>query len=128
MQHAIADYTHSNESAAAELDAVTHALERLLTRHQPVLKEEGMDRQVQNLKRWLEDNREHFAAAKNFPETGNAWLSDLCDSLKLAVEERQRLESEGGLPATQEQDEQNEELLNTVRRIEKILDIDSSHS
>jgi len=127
MQYAAAEYTRTN-AHATDLDVITHALELLLMRHQAVLKVEGMDRQVQNLKRWLEDNRKDFIASRNFPDIGNAWLSNLCTSLKLAVEERQRLEGEGGPPATKEQVEQNEEMLNTIRRIEKILSINSAHS
>ncbi len=120
MRHAVSDYNPPQESAAANLKAITHALERMVARHHLILKAEGAERQVQNLKFWLDNNRKDFAVSGTFPEPGNVWLSGLCKRLKLAVEERQRLEDEGGTPATKEQNEQNEELLNIIRCIEKI--------
>ncbi len=125
MQNTATGYIRPHDQSTGNLAVLTHTLERLLVRHQPVLKAEGMDRQVENLKRWLKGNRKDFMVGGNISETGTAWLLDLCDSLKLAVEERHRLESEGGLPATKEQTEQNEELLDIVRRIEKIASVDS---
>jgi len=109
------------EPSVKDVDILAHELDRLLARYKPALKQEGIDRQVENLKRWLESNRNDFGADRQISETGNAWLVDLRDGLKLAAEERQRLEGEGGIPANKEQAEENEELLRVLRRIEHIL-------
>jgi hypothetical protein len=121
MQNAIADDSRRTASQVAAIGAITPALERLLAKHQSTLKAEGMERQIQSLTHWLEENHANCADTGVFPEDCHSCLADLCHRLKQVVEEKQRLEGEGGAPATKEQNEQNEELLSAVRRIEKIL-------
>lgn len=104
-----------------EVDALTGELDALLARYKSALKGEGIDRQVENLKRWLIMNRADLSGDGRLSEIGRAWLMNMHDSLMLAAEEIQRLEDEGGIPASKEQTGKTEELLNVVRRINKIL-------
>jgi len=126
MQHAIADDSRLTTSHVAAIGAITPTVERLLVKHRSTLKAEGMERQIQSLSHWLKENHATCADTGVLPETCHSCLTDLCQRLKQVVEEKQRLEGEGGTLATKEQNEENEELLNAVRRIEKVLHMNST--
>ena len=108
------------------LETLAVELRRLLVRHHHVLTEEGVRQQMETLEHWLEAEQKGPAPANVISESGVAWLTALHDRLKLSADEMLRLEGEGGNPASTEQAEKVEELLKTVRRIEKIID-DSTH-
>lgn len=108
------------------LDTLVEELKRLLVRHHTVLTEEGMRKQMEALEHWVESQRAGPAPAGIVSESGISWLKNLHDRLKLSAEEIQRLEGEGGNPASTEQAEKVEELLKAVRRIEHIIDISST--
>ncbi len=111
------------ESAETEyLDNLTDDLKRLLVRHSSVLKEEGVRRQMQALETWVATQRNGPAPACVISESGITWLTQLHDQLKLSADEMLRLEGEGGNPASTEQAEKVEELLRTIRHIQKIID------
>ena len=96
-------------------------LKRLLVRHSAILQEEGVRREMQQLEEWLEVERKGPAPAGVISEGGIAWLGKLRDRLKLSADEALRLEGEGGNPANKEQGEKIEDLLKTVRRIDRII-------
>ena len=104
-----------------DVEELTNELKRLLVHHESMLDEEGIRHEVEVLERWMESCRRGLAAAHKISQTGTAWLSDLRNHLKLAVEERHRLETEGGNPANQEQAEKTDELLRTLQHIEEVL-------
>ncbi len=97
-------------------------LKRLMVRHNAILTEEGVRKEMQKLEEWLEAEREGPAPAGIISESGLHWLSVLRDKLKLSADEAQRLEGEGGNPANKEQAEKLEDLLKTIRRIDRIID------
>jgi uncharacterized FlaG/YvyC family protein len=108
-----------------EVEKLTNELKSLLVRHEVALNEEGIHREVEILERWMESYRRGLAAANKISASGIGWLSQLRDQLKMAAEEKQRLEDEGGNPATKEQMQKTHELFGLVKRLDKaIADID----
>ena len=104
-----------------DVEELDNEMKRLLVKHEGVLNDEGIRRNVEVLERWLESYRRGLVAAHKISETGSGWLGDLRDRLKLAAEEMQRLEGEGGNPSSKEQAEKIEELLKAVRRIDAVI-------
>lgn len=104
-----------------DVEALEHELKRLLVRHEATLDAEGIRKEVEILERWMESYRRGLAAADKISCTGMTWLADLRDRLKLSADERQRLEGEGGNPASKEQAEKTEELLKAIRSIERVM-------
>jgi hypothetical protein len=104
-----------------EVENLTNDLKRLLVQHEITLDEEGIRHEVEMLERWMESYRRGLAAANKISESGVSWLSQLRDHLKMAAEERQRLEGEGGNPATKEQIQRTEELLAAANRIDRAI-------
>lgn len=102
-------------------EELTNELKRLLVKHEHTLDEEGIRREVEILERWMESYRRGLAAANKISETGTSWLTTLRDRLKLAADEIQRLEGEGGPAPSKEQMAKTEDLLKAVRRIEKVM-------
>lgn len=109
-------------------DVTTLAAEikHLLVRDSSILKEEGIRKEMRQLEEWLEAGRKGPAPAGIISESGILWLIGLRDKLKLSAEETQRLEGEGGPPASKEQMKRNEDLLNVVRHIDKIISDNST--
>ncbi len=111
----------TSQQKLQEAEELTNELKRLLVKYEIALDEEGIRHEVEILERWMESYRRGIAAANKISDTGLEWLSTLRDRLRLAAEERQRLEGEGGNPASKKQAETTEELLNAARRIDKVL-------
>lgn len=104
-----------------EVTTLAAEIRKLLMRHQEILSEEGIARELKQLEEWLEKERLGPAPAGIISEGGIAWLENLCARLKLSAEEVQRLEGEGGAPRSKEQVEKTEDLLRTIRRIDDII-------
>ena len=128
MQNAInspekpADNAEPNpQQKLQEVEDLTNSLRRLLVQNEIALDEEGIRREVETLEHWMESYRRGLTAANKISETGVEWLSKLRDRLKLAAEERQRIEGEGGNPASLEQTKKTEELFEAARRIDKAI-------
>jgi hypothetical protein len=105
----------------SDAEDLTNELKRLLVKYEPALQEEGIRKQVETLERWMEAYRHGLSAARKISENGTSWLTELRNRLKLAADELQRIESEGGNPATGEQASQAEEFLKASRRIDKVI-------
>jgi lysyl-tRNA synthetase class I len=103
------------------VEEMTNELKRLLVKNEKALDEHDTRHEVEVIERWMESYRRGLSAAHKLSETGTTWLVDLRDKLKLAADELIRLEGEGGNPSNKEQVERTEELLNAVRRIDKVL-------
>jgi len=112
---------HSASQKLQEVEDLTNTLKRLLAQHEIALDEEGVRREVETLERWMESYRRGLSAADKISETGVEWLSKLRDRLKLAAQERHRLEDEGGSLASKEQTKKTEELLEAARRIDTAI-------
>ncbi len=91
-------------------------IDRLIANHDMVLREEGIDRQLDNLKAWLETHQHQFSTAPRLSETGYAWLSDICDSLKFAARKRRMLKPSGDIDI-----ERSKQITGTIERLERIL-------
>jgi hypothetical protein len=102
-------------------DTVVDEVKQLLATHEDVVGEAGPRRQVEKLKAWLHEQREGADSAGRMSEKSAEWLADVRDQLMLAAEERQRLEDEGGPPASREQAQKTEDMLKMARRIDRIL-------
>ena len=105
----------------AEAEELTNELKRLLVRYESALEHEGIRDQIEILERWMESYRRGLSAAHKIAENGPAWLTELREKLKFAADELQRLEGEGGNPATKEQSAQAEDFLKASRRIENVI-------
>ncbi len=104
----------------ADVESLGAELKRLLVSHEDVLAEEGVDAEMRILERWVESYRRGLSAAQKISEKGLAWLAALSNHLKLASEELQRLEGEGGNPLSREQMEKTEQLRATLKRIDAL--------
>lgn len=125
-QHTIPENTTPNHPPAAsqemaDVEGLIRELKQLLVRHESALNEEGIRQEVEILERWVESYRRGLAAANKIAKTGIEWLPTLRDRLKMATDEMQRLEGEGGNPASKEQMQKTEDLLNAAKRIDEVL-------
>ncbi len=104
-----------------EVEELANELKRLLVSHEDTLMEEGIRSEVEVLERWMESYRRGLSAARKISETGASLLGDLRNHLKLAIEERHRLEGEGGNPPTTAETRKIEDLTKTMSHIEAML-------
>ncbi|MBY0407939.1 MAG: hypothetical protein K2Q01_09625, partial [Rickettsiales bacterium] len=99
------------EQQLCEAEHLTNDLKRLLVKYEHALEQEGIRHEVETLERWMESYRRGLSAAHKISQKGMGWLTDLRERLKLAAEELQRLENEGGNPLDKNQAVQAEEYL-----------------
>lgn len=103
-----------------EVEALTNELKRLLVLHQSTLEGEGIRHHVETMERWMESYRRGIAAAHKLSENAPGWLEQVRARLTLASDELQRLESEGGNPATAEQSAEADRIVKAVREMDTI--------
>lgn len=104
-----------------EAEQLTNELKRLLVKYEHALEQEGIREQVETLERWMESYRRGLSAARKISEKGTDWLTSLRERLKLAAEELNRLEGEGGNPPDKNQAVQAEEYLRASLKIDKVI-------
>lgn len=104
-----------------EAEALTNELKRILVRSEQALAQEGIRDQVETLERWMESYRRGLSAANKMSTAGAELLGTIRNRLHLATEELQRLEGEGGNPATSDQSVQMDELVGAMRRIDRMI-------
>ena len=104
-----------------EVEELTNDLKRLLVNHESTLDEEGVRAEVETLERWMESYRRGLTAANKLSESGVQKLADLRNKLRLAAEERQRLEAEGGSALSKEQLQKTDQLLEAASHIDKAI-------
>ena len=110
-----------NRKQLHEVTTLAAEVKRLLVRHNAVLKEEGIRKEMRQLEEWLETERKGPAPAGVISASGIGWLIELRDKLKLSAEEAQRLEGEGGLPSSKEQVQKREDMMSAVRYIDDVI-------
>lgn len=104
-----------------EAENLVNELKSLLVKREDTLDDEGIRHQVEILERWMESYRRGLSAAQKISENGALLLGDLRNHLKLSIDERHRLEGEGGNPPTREESDKLEKLTKTLRHIEQVL-------
>jgi len=111
----------TNDERLQWVEALADDLKQLLENNNTAFDDEMIGRQIELVERWIDCYCHNLVAAETFSEASAELLADLRMRLKLAAEELQRLEGEGGNPATEEQMAANEETLKAIRRSEKLL-------
>lgn len=114
---------HSKNAASTwqlqEVEALIGELKKLLA--SDINHDENIREELKVLERWEDRYHRDIVTADAFAKTSNLLLTTMHDRLKLDMEERYRLESEGGNPLTKEQAEKNEARLKAMQSIERIL-------
>jgi len=112
----------SYQQCMTQVESLTRELHKLLINHENILEREGIRHEVETLARWLETYRHGLSAAHKISENSTYWLFDFRNKLRLAAQELQRLEDEGGsVAASGKQAKEPDELLKAVGRIDEIL-------
>jgi phosphoenolpyruvate carboxylase len=111
----------SHQHEQQDVKALVDDLKRLLVHHEKALNEEGIRDQVEVLERWMESYRRGLSAANKIAESGMELLPALRSRLKLAVDEMQRLEGEGGTPGSKAHSERLDEFQKAITAIDKVI-------
>lgn len=119
VQNGLMTYPQELEDA----EKLTKELRRLLARHEDTLEEENIRREVEILERWIAAYRRGVVNARRISPSEISLLGDLRSHLRLTLTERQRLEDEGGRAPTPEESEKLNELMKTMRRMERMLNL-----
>lgn len=69
----------------------------------------------------MESYRQRLLETNKIYESGLGWLSELRDRLKMAAEERHRMEDERGNPTSKEESRKTKELLETANLIDRAI-------
>lgn len=109
------------EHRLSDIEELVHAMKSLQVKSEAVLEQECILTEMETLERWVESYRRGLSAARKLSTSGTEILQNIHDKLKLAVEELQRLEDEGGNPANKKQAAQTEELVAALRRFERVV-------
>lgn len=86
------------EDQLSHVEIVANDLKYIVANHETMLEHEGLLRQLDALKEWMESYRAGLLAANKIAETAPNWLPEIKDRLKLASDELHRIEDEGGNP------------------------------
>ena len=105
----------------AEAEELCASLKRISVRSEQALEQGDAREGIEQVERWVESYRRGLAAAQKISCSGIDMLKKTRAQLALSLEERLRLEDEGGNSSTKEQAAQNEELARALSRIDKIL-------
>lgn len=121
--------TENNTVTAPEMadaQSLCNDLRSLLVRSEKALSEGDVQDNVMQLERWVESYRRGLSAAEKISNNGLDMLHQARDQLKLALDERIRLEGEGGNAADVDQAKRVEELNSALRRLERLIPVISA--
>lgn len=107
--------------ALEDVIALGNDLKYLLVRSRTELAKGDAEQQVEQLERWIESYRRGLSAAQKIANSGIDLLIKAREQLTLALEERLRIEDEGGTPSTKEQASQTEEITAAIRRLDRLI-------
>lgn len=105
----------------ADAEELASSLKRITVRSEDALVHGDAQEGIAQVERWVESYRRGLAAAYKISSSGVEMLKKTREQLALTLEERLRLEDEGGNPPTKEQSAINEELSAALCRIDEIL-------
>jgi hypothetical protein len=105
----------------AEAEELCASLKRITVRSEQALAQGDAREGIEQVERWVESYRRGLAAARKISCSGIDMLRKTRDQLALSLEERLRLEDEGGNTSNKDQAAENEELARALRRIDRIL-------
>lgn len=109
-------------SPISEVETIMGEVRRLLVHSENTLDKEGVKFQAETLERWLESYRRGLSAAEKLSKNSETFLHEIRERLKLALEEIQRLDDEGGAtPATREQKQRVEDLTRAIGRVDHLI-------
>jgi hypothetical protein len=119
--------THTEDSQIAsipeleEAETLANDLKQILIRFEQELVNGDAREDVEKLELWVESYLKGLRAAQMISTDGAEMMHKIRDQLKLALEERQRLEDDGGNPPPNtEQEAQLEEFTRAIKRIERL--------
>ncbi len=123
MHNQIKETTTEHQlSPIDEVENMMGEVRRLLVHSENALDKEGVKFQAETLERWLESYRRGLSAAEKLSKNSETFLHEIREHLKLALEEIQRLDDEGGAtPATKEQKQKVEDLTRAMGRVDKLI-------
>jgi hypothetical protein len=106
-----------------DVEQLGKELKRLLVRYEPAIEQEGIREDVETLERWMESYRRGLSAACKIADNGTACLAELRERLKKTADDLQRLEGEGGNPASANSNQatEAESLIRATKRIDAII-------
>ncbi|MFZ4541419.1 MAG: hypothetical protein ACOYNL_06365 [Rickettsiales bacterium] len=105
----------------AEAEALCANLKRITVHSEQALIKGDAREGIEQVERWVESYRRGLSAAQKISVSGIDLLKKTREQLALSLEERLRLEDEGGNPPTKEQAAENEELAKAITRIDGIM-------
>lgn len=121
-EHSQAECISAMQAQLQAVEELTFSLKALSVRYHQTLEEEGIAEQLATLERWAESYRRGLTAAQKMSSVGLPMLNELRDRMKLAAEEIQRLEDEGGnLAPSKEQAVKCDDMVRAVRRINELI-------
>lgn len=107
--------------ALCEAEELVQEMRRLLVYSEKAFDDDSVKQRAQALERWLESYRRGLSAVQKIAKNSDAFLHEMRERLKLAMEELQRLEDEGGAtPATADQKQRMEDITRAIRRIDHL--------
>lgn len=106
-----------------EAEALCQSLRAALIRTKDVLVDEQTNEKLELVLRWVDAYRRGMLEHNQVGSSGLEVLHEARNQLELSLEERLRLEDEGGNPATPEQARQNEEIAKAVRRFDQLIPV-----
>ena len=104
----------------SEAETLVHEVRRLLVYSESAMDDDSVKIRAETLERWLESYRRGLSAAQKISRNSESFLQEMRNRLKLSLEEMQRLDDEGGSPATAEQKQRMDELAKAIRRIDHL--------
>lgn len=117
------DTTEKSYPELSETLELCNHIRRVLVRSEDALVQGDVHENVEKLERWIEAYRNGLYAAKKIAENAPDILCKTREKLHLALEERLRLEDEGGNPpADSSQAKETEDLRHGLRRIDNLIE------
>lgn len=105
----------------AEAEELGASLKRIMVRSEQALTNGDARDGIEQVERWVESYRRGLSAAQKISDVGIEMLKRTRNQLALSLDERLRLEDEGGNPPTKEHAADTEELAKAIRHIDKLL-------
>lgn len=112
------------KQSLADAQALVQDIKKILAKSEPAMAhEEKIKTEMETLGEWIKSYHQGISAADKISTAGGNLVNDIRDRLKLAIEEMQRLEGEGGMAANKADQAEVEELIKALRRLEKVIPV-----